>query len=76
MTTKRRRTSISVEVEIDLNDLSDEDLVAELEARGYQVVSSDKLPPDVEALRAFEAARMGNTHAALEFLANFTGRLI
>jgi hypothetical protein len=34
-------TKVTVDVDVDLNDFDDDDLIDELECRGYEVLSSD-----------------------------------
>lgn len=66
---------VDVEVEIDLDDFSDQEIRDEFRARGMSVPA-----PSVEVNDLFEAMRLGQKERALEllreYLMNETGRIL
>ena len=69
-----------VNVDVDLGEFDDEELVIELQSRGYVVQDSDE-PKDKEELsRIYEALYLGKQEEAMrrmkEYVCNKVGRLL
>lgn len=69
-----------VNVDVDLGEFDDEELVIELQSRGYVVQDSDE-PQDKEELnRIYEALYLGKQEEAMrrmkEYVCNKVGRLL
>lgn len=72
----RRRHSVEVTVEVDLEGFDDEDLIEELNARGYNVLGSGSAAQDWQKLADAFLLKRNATQTLEELVYRNTARII